>query len=395
MTIRLYTFQIIWLLLTVFETTVLAENTSPTNCIAECNQIEMVVNNNNKFALELYEQLKTDDNLFFSPYSISTVMAMVYSGAKGNTASQMAQVLHFPNQQIHKDFYLLQQQINNPQANLKLQIDNLFCGQQGYYFLTDFKTNLKKFYQIELQEIDFATDYKKIHHEINTWVESKTKIKNLLKPGIINQFTRLMLINTIYFKGQWINKFNPSTPSKFWLTTKDSIKVPMMKQKGYFSYTSDQIAQIIELPYMGKISMLIILPKQNFAKVERLLSIRLNKWLRSLHTQKVTVYLPKFKINKNFELSQSLSTMGMKNAFNNEADFSGIDRTEELYLSAVVHQAFIEVNEEGTEASAATGAIFNTRGMIPKFKADHPFIFLIRHNPSNSILFMGKVVNPS
>ncbi|MBE9562090.1 MAG: serpin family protein [Proteobacteria bacterium] len=380
--IRLYVFQIIWLLLTA-------------NTVIAMEYNKETVVNNNKFALELYDQLKTDDNLFFSPYSISTMMAMVYAGANGDTANQIAQVLHFSNQHIHKDFHQLQQQINHSRTDLKLHIANSLCVQQGHNFLTDFKTKLQNLYQTELQKVDFATNYENVHNTINTWVETQTKIKNLIKPGTINQFTRLVLVNTIYFKGKWISKFKSSIPAAFWLNTRNSIKVPMIQRKGYFFYTNNSYAQIIELPYMGKVSMIIILPKKNLAKVETILYKRLNKWLRSLHSQKVKVYLPKFKINANFELSQTLSTMGMKNAFNDKADFSGIDGTKELHLSAVIHQAFIEVNEEGTEASAATGATFSTRGITPKFRADHPFIFLIRHNPSNSILFMGRVINPS
>ena len=172
----------------------------------------------------------------------------------------------------------------------------------------------------------------------------------------------------------------------------------MMKQKGYFSYTSNSIVQILELPYVGEISMIIILPKQSLTKVENLLSKRINKWLSYLRTQQVKVYLPKFKTSTNFDLSNTLAAMGMIDAFNSRADFSGIDGTKKLYLSAVIHQAFIEVNEKGTKATAATGTIFTTRGItpvIPKFRADHPFIFFIRHNPSNSILFMGRVINPN
>ncbi|MDM8566885.1 serpin family protein [Candidatus Halobeggiatoa sp. HSG11] len=380
---RLYAFQIIWLIMMI--NTVAAEH----------NKVEMVVNNNNKFALELYEQLKTDNNLFFSPYSISTAMAMTYAGANGDTAKQIAQVLHFSSQKLHEDFMHLHTQINHQQSNLKLKMANTFYGQQGYNFTTDFKEKLKQFYQTELLEADFANDHKQARQKINALVEKQTTIKELIKPGIFNELTRLVLVNAIYFKGQWQTKFTKTISAPFWITAKNSIKVPMMKQKGDFSYTSNNYAQIIELPYMGKVSMIIILPKQNLDKVEKLLRSRLKKWLKSLHSQKIKVYIPKFKINANFELSQTLSTMGMKDAFNNEADFSGIDGTKKLHLSTVIHQAFIEVNEEGTEASAATGAVFATRGITPRFRADHPFIFLIRHNPSNSILFMGRVINPS
>ena len=380
-----YFFQVICVVLTV-------------NSVAE-DAIETTVNNNNKFAWELYSQFETNSNLFFSPYSISNVIAMAYAGANGNTANQIAQVFNFPNQkQLHENLSKLQQQINQQQLNIKLQILNAVCGQQNYNFLVDFKNILKNYYQTELQEVDFATDHENVRNKINSWVETKTTIKKFIKPGILNNFTRLLLVNAIYFNGQWITPFKKATQAPFWLSTRRSVKVPMMKQKGYFSYTSNSIVQILELPYVGEISMIIILPKQSLTKVENLLSKRINKWLSYLRTQQVKVYLPKFKTSTNFDLSNTLAAMGMIDAFNSRADFSGIDGTKKLYLSAVIHQAFIEVNEKGTKATAATGTIFTTRGItpvIPKFRADHPFIFFIRHNPSNSILFMGRVINPN
>ena len=380
-----YFFQVICVVLTV-------------NSVAE-DAIEATVNNNNKFAWELYSQFETNSNLFFSPYSISNVIAMAYAGANGNTANQIAQVFNFPNQkQLHENLSKLQQQINQKQLNIKLQILNAVCGQQNYNFLVDFKNILKNYYQTELQEVDFATDHENVRNKINSWVETKTTIKKFIKPGILNNFTRLLLVNAIYFNGQWITPFKKATQAPFWLSTRRSVKVPMMKQKGYFSYTSNSIVQILELPYVGEISMIIILPKQSLTKVENLLSKRINKWLSYLRTQQVKVYLPKFKTSTNFDLSNTLAAMGMIDAFNSRADFSGIDGTKKLYLSAVIHQAFIEVNEKGTKATAATGTIFTTRGItpvIPKFRADHPFIFFIRHNPSNSILFMGRVINPN
>ncbi len=363
------------------------------------NAIEKTVSNNNKFAWELYSQFETDNNLFFSPYSISNVIAMTYAGANGNTANQIAQVFNFPNQNLlHENMSKLQEKINQPKLNVKLQIVNAVCGQKNYNFLVNFKHTLKKYYQTELQEVDFATEHENVRNKINSWVETETTIKKFIKPGILDHFTRLLLINAIYFNSQWITPFKKTIQAPFWLSTKHSVKVAMMKQKGYFSYTSNNMVQILELPYVGDISMLIILPKQKLEKIERLLNRQLNKWLSDLHPQQVKVYLPKFKINTNLELSKTLATMGMIDAFDSRADFSGIDGTKELYLSAVIHQAFVEVDEKGTKATAAAGTVFATRGIapvIPKFRADHPFIFFIRHNPSNSILFIGRVINPN
>ncbi|HHB92146.1 MAG TPA: serpin family protein, partial [Thioploca sp.] len=293
-----YIFQVIWLILTV-------------NSMAK-DTIELTVSNNNKFAWELYSQLKTNNNLFFSPYGISNVIAMTYAGANGNTADQIAQVLNFSNQnQLHENMYKLQEQINQHQTNIKLQIANIVCGQQKYNFLADFKNILKKFYQTELQQVDFANNHKNVRNKINSWVETETTIKKFIKPGILNNFTRLLLVNAIYFNGQWITPFKKTTQTPFWLSAKHSVEVSMMKQKSYFSYTSNNMVQILELPYAGEISMLVILPKQSLVKIENSLSKYLGKWLSRLRSQQVEIYLPKFKINTNLELSKTLVTMGM------------------------------------------------------------------------------------
>jgi len=381
--------------------------------------IKPVAEGNMAFAFDLYTQLSQESgNLFFSPYSLSTALAMTYAGARESTAAQMASVLHFPKAQSELDaaFRHLQDQIKAAHhKNMQLDIANALWGQKAYPFLDSFKDTIKKYYDAQLEEVDFSKHYKKLHRKINAWVESKThhRIKDLIKPGVIKALTRLVLVNAIYFKGNWANQFEEKNTENaaFWLTDASSVDVPMMTQKNHFGYMENDNLQMLELPYTGKLqdtkgffgneelSMIILLPRtrDGLARLENLLSVaNFDRWLGDLWRQKVEVFLPKFQINTGFELSKTLAAMGMPDAFNKKSDFSGIDGTKDLYISSVIHQAFVDVNEEGTEAAAATAVIMATRGMPPPtpiFRADHPFIFLIRHNSSGSILFMGRVVN--
>ncbi|RKZ44756.1 MAG: serpin family protein [Gammaproteobacteria bacterium] len=390
------------------------------------NSPAWLVRGNTAFALDLYKQLKEDksDNLFFSPYSLSTALAMTYAGAKGETAKQMYRVLHFSQAQaeLHPAFHLLQSQINaaQNQKNIELNIANALWGQKNYPFLDTFKNDIQKYYGAKLESVDFKTAYQNLHEDINTWVENQTqhKIKNLIKPGVLNNLTRLVLVNAIYFKGNWASPFDGDNTENapFWVNPNNSITVPMMNQKNYFGYMENDSLQVLELPYAfsrqdtgrfgdfsdNDLSMIILLPKarDGIAQLEGLLSVgKLEKWLEHLRWQKVKVFLPRFKINTGFELSKTLDSMGMPDAFNeSQADFSGMGGAKKLAITKVIHQAFVDVNEKGTEAAAATAVIMGTRGMAPPpptFRADHPFIFLIRHNSSGSILFMGRVINPT
>ncbi len=380
--------------------------------------VEAVAEGNTAFAIELYAQLTKakNDNLFFSPYSISTALAMTYIGAKGKTATQMAQVLNFPDSKtkLHPIFFRLQKQVNDAaHDDIELKVANAIWSQQKHSFVKDFKDSLQKYYQANLQKADFKTAHEPVRQKINAWVEKQTndKIKNLIKKGVLNRLTRMVLVNAIYFKGNWVTPFDSSDTKNtpFWTTAADSVEVPMMNQKHWFGYMENTDLQLLELPYDAAnnseagndLSMLVLLPRERdgLAKLEKLLNPQnLAKWLLSLRHQKVKVFLPKFKINTGFELSKTLTSMGMPNAFGNKADFSGMDGTKNLYLTSVVHQAFVDVNEKGTEAAAATGVIVGTRSIAPPsptFRADHPFIFLIRHNLSGSILFIGRIVNPT
>ncbi|MCK4339529.1 MAG: serpin family protein, partial [Candidatus Cloacimonetes bacterium] len=254
--------------------------------------------------------------------------------------------------------------------------------------------------------VDFIVACEDARNQINEWVEQKTKdkIKELIKPGILDPLTRLVLVNAIYFKGKWEKEFEKklTKDTPFWLTPEDSIHCPMMQQKGSFNYCENDSLQILELPYLGDdLSMIVLLPREvdGLKKLENCLTIdNLNKWM-NVSYQEIKVYLPKFKITSGFSLGKTLYDMGMTDAFiPYKADFSGMNGSKELFISKVIHKAFVDVNEEGTEAAAAT-AVVMLKAVAPKqpivFRADHPFVFLIRDNHSGSVLFLGRMVDPT
>jgi serine protease inhibitor len=379
--------------------------------------LPVLVEGNTAFALALYDQLqkKNEGNLFFSPYSISTALAMAYAGAKGSTKTQMADVLHFKQIEnveqvsVSSVFDKLLEEIKNDQQGdqIKLNIANALWGHSKPKFSENFISTLKHFYGVQPRTVDFEKEHEKARSDINKWVAKQTndKIKHLIKEGVIDSFTRLVLVNAIYFKGNWANSFEPNQtqPADFWSSATEPKKVPMMNQKAKFSYLEKDEVQVLKLAYASQeanqFSMTILLPKQRdgLAQLEKMLTVeKLKHWEQGLRLQEVKVSLPKFKLNTYFQLSQALKDMGMRDAFAKQADFSGFydSEKEDLFLKDVIHQAFVEVNEEGTEAAAATAVFATTRGMPPKvptFNADHPFIFLIRHEPSKSILFLGRV----
>ncbi|MBN2457165.1 MAG: serpin family protein [Sedimentisphaerales bacterium] len=381
---------------------------------ASQKNIKAVVEGNNRFAFDLYKKLvthpdaqKQDGNLFFSPYSISTALAMTYAGARGETQKQMAEVLHFslPQDCLHPALGVLQRQLNSggEKGGYQLRVANALWGQKGYGFLQEFIKLTEKNYGAGLWEVDFINETEKARRNINAWVERKTedKIKELIKKGILGGDTVLVLTNAIYFKGDWQVQFDKkdTKESQFMISAKNKVKVPMMYLKEDFNYCSDENLQVLELPYKGEhLSMIVLLPKQigGLQRIEQLLTPgNLNIWLQKLHKQEIIVYLPKFKMTWGaFELKDILIDMGMPAAFI-DADFSGISGNRELFISNVLHKAFVEVNEQGTEAAAATAVAMKATSIGPVFRADHPFIFLIKDNQSGSILFTGRVMNPA
>ena len=403
-----------------------------TNSLAMNNTAEkenmstkIIVNGNNEFALRLFAKLQsTKGNLFFSPYSISTALAMTFAGARGQTESQMAEVLHFPvsanqrmdstsksmldRQQFAADFGKIIKDLNNrgQKGAYTLTVANALWGQKGYEFLKEFQELIEKSYDGRLNEADFVRAAEAAHKTINDWVEKKTngKIKNLISQGVLNSMTRLVLTNAIYFKGNWASQFkvDRTKDAPFTLTDGQKIDVPMMNQKAEFGYMETDDFQALEMPYVDQeLSMVILLPKKFDALGEfeiTFIQDNLTQWLTKIHKREVVVFVPKFKMTSQFSLASVLQSMGMTDAFSSDANFSGMDGKRDLFISAVIHKAYVEVNEEGTEAAAATGVVMRLTSVgptpTPVFRADHPFLFLIRDNLTGSILFIGRVANP-
>jgi len=371
--------------------------------------VRTLVKGNTTFAFDLYAKLKTSEgNLFFSPYSISAALGMTYAGAKGDTQVQMSRVLHFIPEQahLHRAFSGLRQKLSRNGS--EISIANALWGQGGYPFRKDFVALLAENYGAGLNEVNFREDRESARQTINSWVEKQTraKIRNLIRPGIFTPLTRLVLTNAIYFKGVWASPFEKERTKEdsFMLSDGREIRVPMMQQKGVFRYAEKGGIQVLELPYEdSRLSMVILLPRSSGDMTELENSMtpeKLNLWLPE-RQRDIIVFLPKFRLTSEFEMAEVLKSMGMRDAFDQgKADFSGMyDRKnvqpgEWLSVSKVIHKAFADVNEEGTEAAAATAAVMRTRSMPPVFRADHPFVFFIRDNASESILFFGRVVNP-
>jgi serpin B len=374
--------------------------------------IKNIARDNTLFALDLYNQLKmTDGNLFFSPFSIFTALAMTWAGARENTAVQMAETLHFTEKpaQFHRAIGDLISQLNAVQkeTDVELSIANAIWAQKGYQFLDEFFRIVQQSYQADLKQVDFSSAAESARQAINAWVGQQTneKIKDLLPPKVLNALTRLVLVNAIYFKGFWDNQFKSrdTREMEFWLLTEVAVKVPMMHQEHQFGYWENDWLQIMEMPYKEEsLSLIVLLPKEKtgITDLEQKLKFEnMMAWQSRLRKRKVIVFFPKFKIESQFSLAQTLALMGMPDAFDPElADFSAMVGQKELYISAVIHKAFLEVNEEGSEAAAATGVVVGVTSIAPSppiFKADHPFVFFIRDNKSQSILFLGRVLNPA
>jgi serpin B len=384
----------------------------------------IIVEGNNRFALGLFAKLQSrKGNLFFSPYSISTALAMACAGARGQTESQMTEVLHFPvadnrtmdsapkplldRRQFAAEFGKIIKDLNErgQKGAYTLNIANALWGQKGYGFLEAY-LKLVENYDGQLNEVDFERAAEAARKTINAWVEKKTagKIKNLISPGVLDSMTRLVLTNAIYFKGNWARQFEKkrTQDASFTLAEGQKVDVPMMNQKAEFGYMETDTFQALEMPYVDQeLSMVILLPKKSDALDEfekTLTPDNLSQWLAKIHKQEVIVFVPKFRMTSQFSLASVLKSMGMTGAFSSDANFSGMDGKRDLFISAVIHKAYVDVNEEGTEAAAATGVVMRLTSIgpnpIPVFRADHPFLFLIRDNLTGSILFIGRVENP-
>jgi serpin B len=375
--------------------------------------MKAVASDNNAFAFDLYGRLAGEQsNLFFSPYSIDSALAMTYAGAKGETAQEMAQTLHYQMEgpKLHAAMGALLKELNEggqvgPERAFQLVAANALWAQKGYPFHKDFVDLVKQNYGAGFNEVDFLNATEQARQTINTWVEKQTqdKIKDLIGKGVLAPTSRLVLTNAIYFKSAWAEQFKPANTKEgsFTLSGGKSANVPMMNQRHRFQYAQTDDAQVLTLPYYGyALEMVVVLPKKadGIGQVEKSLQAQL---MQEGESRMVELSLPKFKMTRNFELAKVLEGMGMKLALEpNRADFSGICSQEPLFISEVIHKAFVDVNEEGTEAAAATavvlraGAAFRPEQPVV-FKADHPFFFAIRHRESGAVLFMGRVMDPT
>ena len=369
-----------------------------------------LVKGNSEFAVDLYGKLRAEKgNLFLSPYSISAALAMTSAGARGDTLKQMEKTLHLPVEQprLHPAFGALLQDTRAGKG-YQLAVANAVWCQTNLPILDDFLTTNETYYKARPTGLDFRGRTEEARRSINAWVEKQTqdKIKELLKPGVLDELTRLVLTNAIYFKGDWDEPFDKKlTQDQPFQTAAGKSTVPLMQRTGRYKYLDGDGFQALEMPYVNQeLSMLVFLPKQvdGLAEFEKsLTSEKLKAWQDQFREREVRVYLPRFKMTAEFKLNDVLQALGMSDAFNEaRSNLSGITSAEKLHISAVIHKAFVDVNEEGAEAAAATAVVpAPTSVPLPPtppaiFRADHPFFFAIRDNRSGSILFAGRLLNP-
>jgi serpin B len=424
--------KIFWFILSIITVLILAGCSQPGNqpvnaTVAQSNKpretapavnpaaTNGLVDGNSAFAFNLYQALQdTDGNLFYSPYSISEALAMTYGGARGDTEKQMASALQFQLAQadLHPAFNNIDLQLaqrgqgakGSDSKGFRLHVVNTIWGQQGFSFLPAYLDLLAQNYGAGLHLLDFIKSAEQSRQTINQWVSDQTeaKIKDLLPQGSIDESTRLVLTNAIYFNAAWQSQFKPAATvdGKFHLLTGKDVDVRMMNQTESIGYAQGSDYQAVEIPYDGReLSMVVLLPQaEQFKAFESsLTSQQVDEIVKSIKNQQVALSMPKFKIESQFGLKDTLSSMGMPVAFTDRADFSGMDGKTDLKISDVVHKAYVSVDENGTEAAAATGVIVGTTAMPAepvKVTIDHPFIFFIRDIQTGTILFIGRTMEP-
>jgi len=378
--------------------------------------ISSLTEGNSVFAFNLYKLLSEEEgNLFYSPYSISAALAMAYAGAREDTEKQMADTLQFylSQNQLHPAFNSLDQKLasrgegaqGKDGEGFRLNIVNAIWGQRDYTFLTSFLDTLAENYGAGLRILDFISETEPSRITINDWVSDETegRIEDLIPQGAINQLTRLVLTNAIYFNVAWQYPFeeDATSPGVFYLLNGDEVTVPMMEQQESFSYDEGDNYQAVELPYDGQeLSMVILLPSSGqFETFEEAIDYqRVKDIIENLERREVRLKMPKFEFDSSFGLKKTLIDMGMPIAFSAGADFSGMTGEKDLFISDVIHKAFVSVDEAGTEAAAATAVIMELTAMPEtpvEVALNRPFIFLIRDIEIGAILFVGRVTNPT
>lgn len=364
---------------------------------------------NNKFAFSLLDNIAQNKtgNIFFSPFSITNAFSMIYEGAHGNTSNEMESVFHFIKDGPVRKNYIKQTnaELDNPSQQYKLDVANAVWIQNDYPVLKNYTGTLEQYYTANATNLDLKNDPKNSTNIINNWVANKTdqKILDLLPQNSIDRDTRLVLTNAIYFKANWTNPFDAfdTTNQNFTTLTQGVVKVPMMTSTTSFDYFADKDIQVLKMPYLGgHLSMIVLLPRDDNIKslVNSLSFEKLQQWNNNMTQVLVTAYIPKFTLDTKYVLNDYLSSMGMPSVFlPNAADLSGITGNKDLFVSTAIHQAFVKVDEKGTEAAAATGGVAEATSMrLAKevFRADHPFVFMIYDEQTGLVLFIGQVVNP-
>jgi serpin B len=370
----------------------------------------------NQFGWDLYAKLGSKaegENLFFSPTSISMALGMTYAGARGDTAEQMAKVLHWEGEQagIHADMagWIAHLNAIDQGQEYELRVANRLWAQRGYAFLPEFLKITRERYRAELGQVNFESQTEQARQTINRWVEQQTaqKIENLLPRGAIEARTKLVLTNAIYFKGDWETPFKKSATrdEDFQVSSSNKRPVPMMRMREDFRFARGDGLKVLEMPYKGgSLSAVIVLPDEvdGLAKVEEGLSAdRWKEWMGKLGRKEVDVHLPRFKLTCDFSLSEALVELGMPLAFDEgSADFSGMNGKHDLFISEALHKAYVDVNERGTEAAAATAVLIAPASAArepekpEEFHADHPFLFAIWDGRAGAALFVGRVMDP-
>jgi serine protease inhibitor len=368
-----------------------------------------VVENNNAFALEFYLQWQkqTDKNIVISPFSISAALAMVYPGARNVTASQMKTAIGFGGdlKKQNQGFHTLL--TNTNVAGSPMVISNTLWMQKGFSIEQGFLDVNAKYFGSNFRLVNFAGAPDSTRMEINALVEKQTrdKIKNLLPPGSVNPLTQLILTNAIHFKDSWATPFDPekTMDRDFFVSSGKPVKTKFMAlQNAMFNFFENDLVTVVELPYQNpRFSMLVMLPKDNLSLFEKSITGTAYASWNFAPGRFRTIQFPKFKVDHEVEPVDVLKHFGMTNAFQQgKPDFSGVSKEARLFISGIFHKAFIEVNEEGTEAAAATAIVIQTESSIePKkeldFIANRPFLFILRDRVTNSILFIGKVKDPT
>lgn len=373
-----------------------------------------VVAANNEFTFDAYQKLISTqkENIFYSPFSISAALAMVYEGSKGDTADQIKNVFHFPETDIlEKNFSEIYKSINSGSKEFELKTANALWTQKDYRFLPEYIKVIEQNYFGKATDLDFGGDPELSRKTINNYISEYTnyRINELLENGTVGTTTKLILTNAIFFKGLWEYSFNKEDTSEkdFYVTPTNIVKVPMMKLfpvDKNLNYAETEDAQVVELAFKGgRISMVLILPKKDLSTIEN--SFNAEKYEEYISALKETeldyVSIPRFEFDEKYDLKEVLTGLGMIDAFiPGKADLSGMNGNKIMYINFAVHQAFVKVDEEGTEAAAATAVgVMNLASLPakirPSFLANHPFIFTIRDVQTGNILFIGRVLNPT